>query len=593
MSDPGQETFDIYGKKGPRWSFVERFPAVEKDRALARAAELDRGPDYEAIRVMEVRFSARTGKALENLAWMSPSADRRFAPKKPTGPRRVASAEGKVLAQVGGGADSAQGPGKREKAPARAGNGPVGTTAPTSAPTKATQPASAGRRVAVLVPLALVVSLALGYGLIALLAKSGGVDPASLQRFSYLIMGGVALVAVALALTFALRGADLRGADLDGREAEPVTGSVAPLPSTASSPLASASGFAGTDLSGPPSESGSLEDDIESLRRELGHTLGDEAENGGSEPGEADAEKVTHDSRITMIRFLEGAIMAIKDQLPRLDSYNTFGINLFLAGSANAFANKLELAAMQRFVLMRGALETLGTKAENIQLFLEKYETYSAEPKNRVMVEAGGRAMARFLEGSDEAFAEFPRVMRTWNDKSALAAQAGGIVVILFTDLVGSTAMTQEKGDVGAQKVVRAHNAIVRSALAHYGGKEVKHTGDGIMASFNHGPRSVKACLQMQRDLARHNASHPDLPVKVRMGLNAGAAIEEEDDFYGQTVQLSARVCDKAGTAEIFATESLKGLCEGQGFQFDDAGQYELKGIEGKVPLYRIDWKTG
>src|SRR5215213_8293678 len=78
--------------------------------------------------------------------------------------------------------------------------------------------------------------------------------------------------------------------------------------------------------------------------------------------------------------------------------------------------------------------------------------------------------------------------------------------VILFTDLEGSTSLTQQMGDAAAMKVLRRHDAIVRSALERTGGTEVKHTGDGIMASFPSVPAAIEAAVSIQRGFAEAEA---------------------------------------------------------------------------------------
>ncbi len=183
---------------------------------------------------------------------------------------------------------------------------------------------------------------------------------------------------------------------------------------------------------------------------------------------------------------------------------------------------------------------------------------------------------------------ELSDMMRRWRRSDAAAAQAQGIVVIMFTDLVGSTQMTHDRGDFGAQEIVRAHNAIVRTALAEHHGEEVKHTGDGIMASFANPIGSVGAAIRIQRDLATHNHLNPDNPVNVRIGLNAGDAVREEDDFFGQTVQLAARICDKAESGQILITGSVRDLCKDNAFNLLESGPFELKGIDHPVIAFTV-----
>src|SRR3990172_8375777 len=119
----------------------------------------------------------------------------------------------------------------------------------------------------------------------------------------------------------------------------------------------------------------------------------------------------------------------------------------------------------------------------------------------------------------------------------------GGLQTILFTDMEGSTTLTQRLGDDKAQEILRTHNAILRDALNIHGGSEVKHTGDGIMATFPSAPRPLACPVAVQRQLASHNESDAETPLRVRIGLNAGEPVAEDDDLFGAAVQLAARIC--------------------------------------------------
>lgn len=163
-------------------------------------------------------------------------------------------------------------------------------------------------------------------------------------------------------------------------------------------------------------------------------------------------------------------------------------------------------------------------------------------------------------------------------------------VTILFTDIVGSTEMTQLFGDAGAQKVLHTHNQIVRETLEDFGGTEVKHTGDGIMAYFSTTSACVEASIVIQREIAKHNDDHPDLPLHIKIGLNTGEPISEENDLYGATVQLAARIVDKAKADKIFASETVRGICTGKPFIFRENGSVSMKGFHHDIPLYEIVW---
>jgi adenylate cyclase len=129
--------------------------------------------------------------------------------------------------------------------------------------------------------------------------------------------------------------------------------------------------------------------------------------------------------------------------------------------------------------------------------------------------------------------------------------------------------------------VLHGHNDAVRAALAAHDGEEVKHTGDGIMASFGSAVSAVEAALAIQRDLAGGE-------VRVRVGLNAGEPIQEEGDLFGGSVQLAARVCDRAEPGQVLVSNVVRELCTGKLFQFADQGEATLKGFPESVRLFTV-----
>jgi class 3 adenylate cyclase/pimeloyl-ACP methyl ester carboxylesterase len=192
--------------------------------------------------------------------------------------------------------------------------------------------------------------------------------------------------------------------------------------------------------------------------------------------------------------------------------------------------------------------------------------------------------MASFL-GIDSATLHFGH---------APSRSAGGFRAIMFTDIEGSTATTQQLGDAIAQEMVRTHNEIVRRALHRFSGAEVKHTGDGIMASFFSAAASIECAIAIQRALAAHsalNASHP--PFNVRIGINAGEPVVDGGDLFGTAVQIASRICTRAEARQILVSDVVRQLVAGKGFLFADQGESELRGFEDPVRLFEVRWHEG
>ncbi len=303
---------------------------------------------------------------------------------------------------------------------------------------------------------------------------------------------------------------------------------------------------------------------------------------------EPDAETLKYEQdRARMMKFLGAAVRVLRSTHPQLDAFNKFGVNLYLAGAARVLCDRSRQERRQE--LLRETIEVIGTKPALARSFVEKLEEYMQEPRYVAMAHAGQRAMERWLNKANTAFADLGTVMHDWNSPATKAA-APTMITIVFTDMVGSTDLTHALGDEGAQEAVRAHNAIVRSALARFDGREVKHTGDGIMATFPVTANAVSAAVEIQRGIALHNASRPDLPIKLRVGLNSGEPIAEENDYFGATVQLAARLCDQAGEEQIVCSGIVRDLCAGKPFVFRPLGPLQLKGVRDAVDGWEVAW---
>lgn len=190
------------------------------------------------------------------------------------------------------------------------------------------------------------------------------------------------------------------------------------------------------------------------------------------------------------------------------------------------------------------------------------------------IIEVDGRAVQAFLGSIQE-----PETGEPW---VATAFRA-----ILFTDIEDSTRLTQQVGDAAAMRIVREHDELVRDALAATGGREVKHTGDGIMASFMSCGAAMEGAVRIQRTVAERNAGS-DLPFRLRIGVSAGEPVTEGDDLFGSAVQLAARLCSECEPSTVLVSSGVRELLIGKGYVFVDLGRVELKGFEEPVAIYAL-----
>ena len=167
-----------------------------------------------------------------------------------------------------------------------------------------------------------------------------------------------------------------------------------------------------------------------------------------------------------------------------------------------------------------------------------------------------------------------------------------GIRTVLFTDIANSTTLTQSLGDDAALAILGVHDTIVRDALSALGGREVKHTGDGIMASFISAAAAVRCAIQIQRELDKYANANPDRQLKVRVGAAAGEPVEQNNDLFGSTVQLASRLCAHAQPEQILVSNAIPDLCIGKGLVFEELGEVTVKGFGQPVRAHAAAWKS-
>jgi class 3 adenylate cyclase len=214
----------------------------------------------------------------------------------------------------------------------------------------------------------------------------------------------------------------------------------------------------------------------------------------------------------------------------------------------------------------------------------------AAEIPDARLVLLEGSSPLPFLDDMDEIADTVHQFLGDAAVKRAEKREGSAPVTILLTDMAGSTAMTQQIGDAAHVDVLRAHNEIVRRCLSSHGGREIKHTGDGIMASFTSASGALECAMTIQQSLAEYASEHPDVNLHVRVGVNAGEPVAEDGDYFGTAVQLAARICDLAKPGQILVSGVVRDLVAGKKFLFADCGEITPRGFEDAVRLYEAHW---
>jgi len=155
------------------------------------------------------------------------------------------------------------------------------------------------------------------------------------------------------------------------------------------------------------------------------------------------------------------------------------------------------------------------------------------------------------------------------------------LATVLFTDIVDSTRRAADLGDRRWREVVEIHDRLVRTQLERFRGHEVKTLGDGFLATFDGPGRAIRCAVELRDSLSR-------LGIDVRAGLHTGECEALDGDIQGIAVNIGARVGGEAQPGEVLVSQTVKDLVAGSGFDFEDRGERELKGVPGSWRLYAV-----
>ena len=338
-------------------------------------------------------------------------------------------------------------------------------------------------------------------------------------------------------------------------------------------------------------------------------------------------------ARETMVAFFELCLRFINDaELPtktgKLDPLTTFGCHLYFAGAAEALCLARGLPPTVQAKVLESCVIAMGRKPDQARTFVEKYDECLLEPSYNEMFRVGREAMETYIvderksataagdedsegdreDASSPAAAQGGEDWETETDIGIFLLHAledfatpmsrkdkkkaeGGTISVMFTYIVGLGDLTEEHGEAAGRRVASAHDMIVRQAIRDENGREVKHTGEGIMAAFEISADAVAAAVIMQRGFNAHNLEEGDIPLHVKIGINAGEPIIEGDDIFGTTVQVAARLAQNAVADQILVSTVVREISVGRDLEFASAGAREFKGVAEPVPVFEAVWR--
>jgi class 3 adenylate cyclase len=155
------------------------------------------------------------------------------------------------------------------------------------------------------------------------------------------------------------------------------------------------------------------------------------------------------------------------------------------------------------------------------------------------------------------------------------------LATVLFTDICGSTERAAQLGDRSWRYMLERHDALFRRALDRHRGREVKHTGDGFLATFDGPARAIRCAADLTDSVG-------SIGIQIRAGLHTGELEVMDGDLSGLAVHIAARVMDQAGPSEVLVSSTVKDLVVGSGIEFEERGEHELRGVPGEWRLFSV-----
>lgn len=164
-----------------------------------------------------------------------------------------------------------------------------------------------------------------------------------------------------------------------------------------------------------------------------------------------------------------------------------------------------------------------------------------------------------------------------------------GINTFLIADIRGYTVFTQERGDEAAAELARAFAGIARAGVEARGGSVVELRGDEALAVFPSARQAMRTAVELQAAFTEHTTAHPELPMRVGIGLDAGEAVQVESGYRGGALNLAARLCSTAAAGEVLASQQVVHLARRvEGLRFESRGRIPLKGLAEPVEVVRV-----
>ena len=240
-----------------------------------------------------------------------------------------------------------------------------------------------------------------------------------------------------------------------------------------------------------------------------------------------------------------------------------------------------------------GAAWTLATAKQNVGIASQSLTFLRSVPLDRreILIRSrlvhGGELLVSTVEavdadGNQVAFGSQTSRLVEIRKRPTSDESIRVVTTVMFTDIVASTNRAEELGDDRWRELLAEHDAVVRRQLELFKGREVKTTGDGVLATFDSPGRAVRCARGIREGLVR-------LGLHIRVGLHTGECEGSGADVAGIAVHIASRIQGLAGPGEILVSGTVRDLVTGSGLRFADRGRHPLKGIEGDWPVFAVE----
>jgi class 3 adenylate cyclase len=302
----------------------------------------------------------------------------------------------------------------------------------------------------------------------------------------------------------------------------------------------------------------------------------DEVDQPGPDLAVTDATSLQFKNFLECVRGFEAFNRA--STLPESD----LAITLFCFGAIMLIEKDIDFKSSRGGMIAAECLKLIGDKHTEAAFSMETLNRYTQHASAFQWIKAGNSAYQIYSMARMEELRELVvRVFKSADDPTKILGSSNPSA-IFFTDIVDSTALTQQLGDDKAQEIVDHHDILVLEAAKQFGGSRVKHMGDGLMLAFPDAGTMAECAILIVDTIRRLEGGGPVHPYQIRCGGHFGEAIRKNNDYFGQTVQMAARICGAAeGNQARFSADLGSDVARLSNFK--DCGGIALKGI--KVPV--------